>query len=113
MDYQRSDRVGDLLVELIAELLRKEIRDPRLGAVTITAAKVTKDLRHARIYFNLWGDRKDKKEVMAGLESATGFIRSKVGKQLNLRFVPTLEFFYDETPDEAQRIEDLLKQVKP
>lgn len=113
MDYQRSDRVGDLLVELIAELLRKEIRDPRLGAVTITAAKVTKDLRHARIYFNTWSGLKDKKDVLAGLESATGFIRSKVGKQLNLRFVPTLEFFYDETPDEAQRIEDLLKQVKP
>ena len=113
MDYQRSDRVGDLLVELSAELPRREIRDPRLGAVTITAAKVTKDLRHARIYFNLLGGREDKSDVLAGLESATGFIRSKVGKQLNLRFVPNLEFFYDETPDEAQRIEDLLKQVKP
>ena len=113
MSYQRSERVGDLLVELIAELLRKEIRDPRLGGVTITAAKVTKDLRHARIYFNLLGRRDDKQEVRAGLESATGFIRSKIGKQLNLRFVPTLEFIYDETPDEAQRIEDLLKQVKP
>jgi ribosome-binding factor A len=113
MGYQRSDRVGDLLVELIAELLRREIRDPRLGAVTITAAKVSKDLRHARIYFSLLGGRDDKQEVLAGLESATGFIRSKIGKQLNLRFVPTLEFFYDETPDEAQRIEDLLKQVKP
>jgi ribosome-binding factor A len=113
MSFQRSDRVGDLLVELIAELLRKEIRDPRLGAVTITAAKVTKDLRQARIYFSLLGRREDKQEAQAGLESATGFMRSKIGKQLNLRFVPTLEFFYDETPDEAQRIEDLLKQVKP
>jgi ribosome-binding factor A len=112
MGYQRSDRVGDLLVELMAELLRKEIRDPRLGAVTITAAKVTKDLRHARIYFNLLGGREDKREVLAGLGSATGFIRSKIGKQLNLRFVPTLEFLYDETQDEARRIEDLLKQVK-
>jgi ribosome-binding factor A len=113
MSFQRSERVGDLLVELIAELLGKEIRDPRVRAVTITAAKVTKDLRHARIYFNLLGGREDKSEVLAGLESATGFIRSRIGKQLNLRFVPTLEFFYDETPDEAQRIEDLLKQVKP
>jgi ribosome-binding factor A len=112
MDYQRSDRVGDLLVELISELLRKEIRDPRVGPVTITAAKVSKDLRHARIYFNLFGSRENKKEVLAGLESATGFIRAKIGKQLKLRFVPTVEFFYDETQDEAQRIEDLLKQVK-
>jgi ribosome-binding factor A len=112
MDYQRSDRVGDLLIELISELLRKEIRDPRIGAVTVTGAKVTKDLRHARIYFNLLGRHEERKDVMAGLKSATGFIRAKVGKQLNLRFVPTIEFFYDETEDEAQRIEGLLKQIK-
>ena len=112
MDYQRADRVGDLVVELISELLRKEIRDPRLSTVAITAAKVSKDLRHARIYFNLLGGSENKKEVLAGLLSATGFIRSKIGKQLQLRFVPTIEFFYDETQDEAQRIEDLLKQVK-
>jgi ribosome-binding factor A len=113
MDYQRSDRVGDLLVEVISELLRKEIRDPRIGAVTLTGAKVTRDLRHARIYFNLLGQPAEKKDVLAGLKSATGFIRSKAAKQLNLRYVPTLEFFYDETEDEAQKIEGLLKQVKP
>lgn len=112
MDYQRADRVGDLLIEVISELLRKEIRDPRVGAVTITAARVSKDLRHARIFFNLLGSHADKREVLAGLKSATGFIRSRIGKQLSLRFVPTIEFFYDETEDEAQRIEDLLKQVK-
>jgi ribosome-binding factor A len=112
MDHQRADRVGDLLVELIADLLRKEIRDPRINAVTLTGAKVSKDLRHARIYFNLLGRQEDRKAVSAGLKSATGFIRSKVAKQLNLRFVPTLEFVYDETEDEARRIEDLLNQVK-
>jgi ribosome-binding factor A len=113
MDYQRSDRVGDLLVELISDLLREEIRDPRVGAVTIMAAKVSKDLRHARIYFSLLGGRNDKESVLAGLQSATGFMRSKIGKQLKLRFVPTLEFFYDEAQDEARRIDELLKQVKP
>ena len=113
MEYQRSDRVGDLLMELISELLRREIRDPRVGSVTITAAKVSKDLRHARIYFNLFGGRQDKQEVLAGLQSATGFIRSRIGKQLTLRFVPALEFFYDESQDEALRIEELLKKVKP
>ncbi|TMB65799.1 MAG: 30S ribosome-binding factor RbfA [Deltaproteobacteria bacterium] len=112
MDHQRSDRVADLLIELISELVRKEIRDPRIGAVTLTGADVSKDLRHARIYFNLLGRRESRKDVLAGLKSATGFIRSKVGKQLNLRFVPTIEFFYDQSEDEAQRIDDLLKQVK-
>ena len=113
MEYQRSDRVGDLLVELISELLRREIRDPRVRAVALTGAKVSKDLRHARIYFNLLGEPGSRNEALAGLKSATGFIRSRVGKQVNLRFVPTLEFFYDETEDKAQRIDDLLKLVKP
>ena len=112
MEYQRADRVGDLIVELIAELLHKDIRDPRVQAVTLTGAKVSKDLRHARVYFNLLGGQNDRREVLAGLKSATGFIRSKVAKQLRLRFVPALEFTYDETEDEAQRIDDLLKQVK-
>lgn len=112
MDYQRSDRVGDLLLEIISELLRKEIRDPRIGAVTLTGAKVSKDLRQAQVFFNLLGQHEQKQEVLAGLKSATGFIRSKLGKQINLRFVPAIEFIYDESEDEAQRIDALLKQVK-
>ena len=112
MEYQRSDRVGDLLLEVIAELLRREIRDPRVQAVTLTAVKMTKDLRHARIYFNLLGGAENRSESMAGLKSAGGFIRSRAGKQLNLRFVPEIEFTYDESEDQAQRIDSLLKQVK-
>jgi ribosome-binding factor A len=113
MDYQRSERVGELLIEVIAELLRDEIRDPRVTAVTITAAKVTKDLRQARIYFTILGAAAGNKDsVLAGLKSALGFIRSRIGKQLNLRYVPTIEFFYDESVDEAERIDKLLKQVK-
>ena len=112
MEYQRSDRVGDLILEVIAELLRKDIRDPRVQTVTLTGAKVSKDLRHARVYFNLLGGQNDPSEVLTGLKSATGFIRSKVAKQLKLRFVPAIEFTYDDTEDEAQRIDELLKQVK-
>jgi ribosome-binding factor A len=112
MEYQRADRVGDLLAELISELLRREIRDPRIHAVTVTGVKVSKDLRHARIYFNLLGRPQDRGDASEALKRATGFIRSKVAKQLKLRFVPTLEFCYDESEDEAQRIDNLLKQVK-
>jgi ribosome-binding factor A len=113
MDYQRADRVGDLLVELISQVLREELRDPRVAGVTVTGAKVSKDLRHARIFFNILAGQHERKEVLAGLKSATGFIRSKVAKQLQLKFVPAIEFSYDESQDEAQRIETLLKQVKP
>ena len=112
MDYKRSDRVGDLLLELISQLLAREVNDPRIGSVTLTGAEVSKDLRHARIYFRLLGAAEKKAEVLAGLKSAAGFIRAKVARELKLRFVPTMEFVYDETQDEAQRIDELLNQVK-
>jgi ribosome-binding factor A len=112
MDYQRSDRVADLLVELISELLSREIRDPRVRGVTITGAKVSKDLKLARIYFNILGGGDTRNDVLAGLRSAAGFIRSRVGKELKLKFVPAIEFFYDDSADHAQRIADLLKQTK-
>ena len=109
MEYQRADRIGDLLIELIAEVLREDLRDPRVAGVLVTAAKVSKDLRHARIYFNILAEQTDRKQALNGLKSATGFIRSKVAKQLGLKFVPAIEFTYDETEDEAQRIDALLK----
>ena len=112
MEYQRADRIGELLIELIAEVLREDLRDPRVAGVSVTGAKVSKDLRHARIYFNILGAQTERKQALDGLKSATGFIRSKVAKQLGLKFVPAIEFTYDETEDEAQRIDALLKQVK-
>jgi ribosome-binding factor A len=112
MDYQRSDRIAELLVELISDLLRREVRDPRLGRVTITGARVTRDLKLARIFFNVLGGE-ERDLALAGLRSATGFIRSRVGKQLSLKFVPALEFIYDGAADQAQRITELLKQAKP
>ena len=112
MEYQRSDRVGDLILQVIAELLCKDIHDPRVRGVTLTGVRVSKDLRQARVYFNLLGGQVDRGAVSAGLKSATGFIRAKVSKQLKLRFVPELEFTYDDSEDAAQRIDELLKQVK-
>ena len=112
MEFQRSDRVGDLLLEVLAELLRREIRDPRLQSVNLTGVRVSKDLRHAKVFFSVFGPGADKTEALAGLKSAAGFIRSKAGKQLNLRFVPEIEFVYDQTEAEAQHIEALLKTVR-
>ena len=111
MDYQRSDRVADLLLEVVSQLLVREVNDPRIGPVTLTAAEVSKDLRHAKIYFSLLTGSERKADVVAGLKSATGFIRGRIGKELKLRSVPTLEFIYDETEDRARRIEDLLQQA--
>jgi ribosome-binding factor A len=112
MDYNRSDRVGDLLQELVSQLLMKEVSDPRIGAITLTGVEVSKDLRHAKIYFSILAGSEKKEQVTSGLKSATGFIRGRAAKDLKLRFVPTIEFIYDETEDRAQRIEDLLKGTK-
>jgi ribosome-binding factor A len=112
MDYQRSERVGDLLLEVLADLLRREIHDPRLQWLNLTGVKVTKDLRQAKVFFNLLGGAGNKTEVQAALKSAGGFIRSRVGKHLKLRFVPAIVFVYDDSEDEARRIDALLDKVK-
>jgi ribosome-binding factor A len=110
MEYKRSDRVGDLLLELVSELLMREVNDPRISSVTLTGADVTDDLRQAKIYFNLLTGSEGKKDVLAGLKSATGFIRRRVAKDLKLRIVPTIEFIYDDTEERARRIDELLKK---
>ncbi len=112
MQTKRSERVGNLILDFVSQLLSREINDPRVGVVTLTEVKVSNDLKHARIYFSVLVNQQGKKEVLSGLDSATGFIRSKIARGLKLRFVPTLEFLYDDTPANAQRIEELLRKVK-
>lgn len=111
MNAKRSERVGDLILELVSQMLSREINDPRVGVVTLTGAKVTGDLKHARVYFTILGEGQPKEEVLSGLKSATGFIRGKMARELKLRYAPSLEFIHDETHATAQRIEKLLRQV--
>ena len=112
MKFQRSDRVAGTLLKLVSELLTKEVNDPRIGNVTLTSAEVSRDLKTARIYVSPLGAQGEKTKILSGLKSATGFIRTRIARELRLRFAPAIEFVYDETPDHARRIEDLLKQVK-
>lgn len=111
MGYQRSDRVGDLLLDIIADLLRREVHDPRLQWLNLTGVEVSQDLRRARVFFNLLGDGGDKDTALTGLRSAAGFIRSRVGRKLNLRFVPLIEFSYDDSEAKARRIDALLNKI--
>ncbi len=112
MQTKRSERVGDLILEYVSQLLSRGINDPRVGVVTLTGVDVSNDLKHARIFFSLLVNQQEKDEVLSGLKSASGFIRSKIARELKLRFVPTLEFVYDDTQANAQRIEELLRKVK-
>jgi ribosome-binding factor A len=109
--FSRADRVGGLIQQLLAELLQRDISDPRLQMATITAVKVTKDLRHARIYFTSAGAKEHSEQTAQGFRSAAGFIKRHLGPRLGLRYMPELEFFYDESFDHGARIDQLLKSI--
>jgi ribosome-binding factor A len=110
---RRTDRVGEAIQELVAALLLREIKDPRIGLITITGVRVSPDLRHARIYFSTLGDDEQRTRSLRGLRSAAGFIRGQVARQLNLRVAPEIAFEFDPSLEEAERLSRLLKDVPP
>jgi ribosome-binding factor A len=109
--YARADRVGGLIQQILSELLRRDISDPRVQRVTITEVKVTKDLRLARVYFAAAGGKAAAADAVQGFHSAAGFIKRRLGPQLGLRYMPALEFFYDASFDHGARIDQLLKSI--
>jgi ribosome-binding factor A len=109
--FSRADRVGGLIQQLLSEMLLKSISDPRLQMITITRVRVTKDLRIARIYFASAGGNVSVGDVSQGFRSAAGFIKRQIAPQLGLRYMPELEFFYDESFDHGARIDQLLKSI--
>ncbi|MFQ5480734.1 MAG: 30S ribosome-binding factor RbfA [Thermodesulfobacteriota bacterium] len=110
--YKRADRVGDSILREIASMLQRgEIGDPRIGFVTITHVKLSPDLKEAKIYFSQIGSDEDKKNSAEGLDSAVGYIRRNLGHRLKLRSVPKLRFYFDDTLEYAEHIDDLLKGI--
>lgn len=111
--FSRADRVAGLIQQILSELLRRDISDPRLQMVTITDVTLTKDLRRARIYFASAGGKDLSEQTAQGFHSAAGFIKRQLGPQLGLRYMPELEFFYDDALDHGARIDQLLKSIPP
>ena len=111
-EHKRADRVGDQLQREISELLIRRIKDPRLHSVTITQVKVSNDLRHARVYYNILTGGPTRKSVETGLASAHGFIKKELGRRLRLRYLPTIQFLWDDTLEYAAHIDELLKKIK-
>ena len=107
----RSHKVADRIKVVVAQMLETRIKDPRLGFVTITDARVTGDLQHASIFYTVLGGVEERASTAAALESAKGVLRSAVGKDLGTRITPTLEFFADALPEEAAAMESLLNKV--
>lgn len=110
--YSRSDRVGGLIKQKLAELLQKEISDPRLAMITITDVKMSRDLRIAKVYFSTSDDKHPRQDVLDGFQRARGFVKRELAQRLGLRYMPDLKFFYDDSIDHGMRIEKLLKTVK-
>jgi ribosome-binding factor A len=104
--------MADRIRVLIAERLEKGLRDPRLGFVTITDVRVTGDLQHASVFYTVLGSEEERIASGEALRSATGLLRSEVGRKLGVRLTPTLEFIPDALPDNAGHIEDLLREAR-
>ncbi|MEV1089127.1 30S ribosome-binding factor RbfA [Streptomyces microflavus] len=111
-DNARARKLADRIQVVVAETLDRRIKDPRLGFVTITDARVTGDLREATVFYTVYGDDEERAASAAALESAKGVLRSEVGRQTGVRFTPSLAFVPDALPDNARTIEDLLDKAR-
>ena len=112
MDAARARRLAERITKIVAEMLERRVKDPRLGFVTVTEARLTADLREATVFYTVYGTPEEREESAAALRSATGIIRTEVGRQLGLRHTPSLEFIADALPDNAKRIDELVAAAK-
>lgn len=112
VDVLRAAKMADRIKEIVARRLEKGIRDPRLGFVTITDVRVTGDLQHASIFYTVYGTDEERADSAAALKSATGLLRTEVGKNITARLTPSLEFIPDAIPENARIIDSLLSEAQ-
>ena len=112
MAGQRTQQLADRIRVIVASMLERRIKDPRLGFVTVTDVRLTGDNQNASVFYTVMGGQEAIDGTAAALQSASGLIRSEVGKQLGLRHAPTVEFFLDAVPETAQQIAELLAKAR-
>jgi len=112
MSNARVRKIADRIQVIVAEMLERRVKDPRLGFVTVTDVRVTGDTQNASIFYTVLGEEDERASSAAALESAKGIIRSEVGKQLGMRHTPSLEFIPDALPDTARHIDELLAKAR-
>ncbi len=110
-DPARAAKMADRIKVIIAKTLERGLKDPRLGFVTITDVRVTGDLQHASIFYTVYGSDEERTDSAVALKSATGMLRSEVGKNITARLTPSLEFIADAVPENAKHIEALLAEA--
>ena len=108
----RQAKIAELLKEEISDILRREMKDPRLGFVTITDAEISPDLRHAKVFVSILGTEQERKDNMALLKKAERFVRQAVGKRLSMKLLPEIRFYLDTSVDQGVRIFELLDKIK-
>ena len=112
VEHKRTDRIADLILQELAEVLLRKVQDPRLSDITLTSVEVSADLRHAKIYYSLLGDDEKRSKVALGLESAKGFVKRELGKRLQLRRIPDISFYFDASLEHGSHIDRLLAELK-
>lgn len=112
MTKHRANRLAETLKEEISQMIREEIKDPRLGFVTVTAVDVVEDLGHAKVYISVLGSAEEAKESLAILNRAAGYVRGELGKRIRVRHTPEIVFKYDPSIEQGAHIAKLLKDVQ-
>lgn len=107
-DFPRSRRIAEQVQRELSDIIRLDLKDPRVGMITLTDVEVTPDQAHARVYFTLLGEAPRIKEALAGLQHATGFLRSELAHRLKVRVVPQLRFEYDASVERGARVSQLI-----
>lgn len=108
----RVDRVAEAIKREISNIIHDELKDPRIGFVTITRAEITQDLRYAKIFYSILGSAKEEDNTQKAIESAKGFIKKLIGDRIKLRFTPELSFHLDKSAEYSQRIQEQLDKIK-
>ncbi len=112
MGELRVRKIQEFIKQEVSRIVLQELKDPRLGFVTVTDARITGDLREATVYVSLFGSDEEKKNTLAALRKAQGYIRSEVGKRLGIRYSPQIEFKEDESLEYGMKIESILHDIE-
>ncbi len=110
MSGDRMRRVDEAVRQVLSDAVPQDLKDPRVGFVTVTDVKTSPDLRHARVYVSVLGDEAERAASLEGLQSAHGYLQRRVASELRLKHTPTLQFVYDDTAERAQRLERLIDE---
>jgi len=111
MRFKRSEKVQELLLQEISSLIQRGLKDPRIGFATVTGVNLSNNLKHAKVYISVLGTEFEQQNTIASLANASGFIRGCLGKNLDLRYIPTLEFVLDETAKRVAKINKIINEL--